>query len=179
MTNSLTEQLYKNSIADLKKQFSYSNEMAVPRLKMISINVGIKAADSDNKFLSYLAGQVSNISGQKAVLTKARKAISTFKLREDLPIGCRVTLRGKKMYQFLDRLVNIALPRIRDFRGLSSKGFNQSNHYSFGIKEHNVFLEVDLDNIPKIFGLNITVATTAKTKEEALYLLKKLNFPIK
>ncbi len=177
--NSLTEQLYKNSIADLKKNFSYSNVMAVPRLKMVSINVGIKAVDSDNKFLSYLAAQISNIAGQKAVLTKARKAISTFKLREDLPIGCRVTLRGEKMYQFLDRLVNVALPRVRDFRGLSSKGFNQSNHYSFGLKEHGVFLEVDLDNIPKVFGLNITIATTAKTKEEALYLLKKINLPIK
>ena len=177
--NSLTEQLYKNSIADLKKNFSYSNVMAVPRLKMVSINVGIKAVDSYNKFLSYLAAQISNIAGQKAVLTKARKAISTFKLREDLPIGCRVTLRGEKMYQFLDRLVNVALPRVRDFRGLSSKGFNQSNHYSFGLKEHGVFLEVDLDNIPKVFGLNITIATTAKTKEEALYLLKKINLPIK
>jgi large subunit ribosomal protein L5 len=175
----LTEKLYKNSISDLKKNFSYSNEMAVPRLTSISLNVGIKATDSDNKFLAYLATQVSNIAGQKAVLTKARKAIATFKLRENLAIGCRVTLRGKKMYQFMDRLVNIALPRIRDFRGLSSKGFNQSNHYSFGVKEHNIFLEVDLDNIPKIFGMNITIATTAKTKEEALFLLKKLNLPIK
>jgi len=176
---SLTEKIYKDSIADLKKQFSYSNNMEVPRLTMVSVNVGIKATDSDNKFLAYLATQISNISGQKAVLTKSRKAISTFKLRKDLPIGCRVTLRGKKMYQFLDKLVNIALPRIKDFRGLSAKGFNQSNHYSFGIKEHSVFLEVDLDNIPKVFGLNVTIATTAKTKEEALYLLKKINFPIK
>lgn len=175
----LTEKLYKNSIADLKKNFSYSNEMAIPRLKSISLNVGIKATDSDNKFLAYLVSQVSNIAGQKAVLTKARKAIATFKLRENLAIGCRVTLRGKKMYQFMDKLTNIALPRIRDFRGLSSKGFNQSNHYSFGVKEHNIFLEVDLDNIPKIFGMNITLSTTAKTKEEALYLLKKLNLPIK
>ncbi len=175
----LTEKLYKDTIADLKKKFSYNNDLAIPRLKMVSINVGIKATDSDNKFLSYLAAQVSNLAGQKAVLTKSRKAISTFKLRKDLAIGCRVTLRGKKMYQFLDKLVNIALPRIRDFRGLSAKGFNQSNHYSFGIKEHNVFLEVDLDNILKIFGLNVTIATTAKTKEEALYLLKKINLPIK
>jgi large subunit ribosomal protein L5 len=175
----LTEKTYKDSIADIKGKFSYKNDLAVPRLLSVSVNVGIKAADSDNKFLSYLATQVSNIAGQKAVLTKARKAISTFKLRKDLPIGCRVTLRGKKMHQFLDRLIYIALPRIKDFRGLSSKGFNQSNHYSFGIKEHNVFLEVDLDNIPKVFGLNITISTTAKTKEEALYLLKKLNFPIK
>ena len=177
--NTLTEKLYKESVVKLKEKFSYGNEMAVPRLTMVSINVGIKAADSDNKFLSYLATQISNISGQKAVLTKSKKAISTFKLREDMSIGCRVTLRGKKMYEFLDRLVNIALPRVRDFHSLSSKGFNQSNHYSFGIKEHSIFLEVDLDNIPKAFGMNITVATNAKTKEEALFLLKNLNFPIK
>jgi large subunit ribosomal protein L5 len=175
----VTEKLYKESIADLKKTFSYKNDMAIPKLKAISLNVGIKATDSDNKFLSYLVTQVSNIAGQKATLTRARKAIATFKLRENLPIGCRVTLRGKKMYQFLDKLVNIALPRIRDFRGLSSKGFNQSGHYSFGVKEHNIFLEVDLDNIPKIFGMNITLTTSAKNKEEALYLLKKLNLPIK
>jgi large subunit ribosomal protein L5 len=176
---SLTEKIYKDSLPDLKKQFSYSNNLEIPRITMVSVNVGIKATDSDNKFLAYLATQVSNIAGQKAVLTKSRKAISTFKLRKDLPIGCRVTLRGKKMYQFLDKLINIALPRIKDFRGLSSKGFNQSNHYSFGLKEHSVFLEVDLDNIPKSFGVNVTIATTAKTKEEALYLLKKINFPIK
>lgn len=175
----LTEKLYKSSKAELKKEFSYSNDMSIPKLKMVSLNVGIKAADSDNKFLSYLATQVSNISGQKAVLTKSRKAISTFKLRKDLPIGCKVTLRGKKMYQFLDKLINVALPRIRDFRGLSSKGFNQSAHYSFGIKEHSIFLEVDLDNIPKIFGMNINIVTTAKTKKESLFLLKKINFPIK
>lgn len=175
----ITQKLYQNSISDLKKKFSYTNDLAIPRLKMISLNVGIKATDSDNKFLAYLATQVSNIAGQKAVLVKSRKAISTFKLRKDLPIGCKVTLRGRKMYEFLDRLTNIALPRIRDFRGLSSKGFNQSAHYSFGIKDHSIFLEVDLDNILKIFGMNITVITTAQTKEEALYLLKKLNFPIK
>lgn len=175
----LTEKLYKESIKDLKEKFSYSNDLSVPRITMVSLNVGIKATDSDNKFLSYLATQVSNISGQKAVLTKSKKAISTFKLRKDLPIGCKVTLRGKKMYNFLDKLINISLPRIRDFRGLSSKGFNQSNHYSFGIKDHSIFLEVDLDNIPKVFGMNITIATTAKSKEEVLYLLKKINFPIK
>ncbi|GDX36579.1 50S ribosomal protein L5 [Alphaproteobacteria bacterium] len=175
----LTEKLYKNSIEDLNKKFSYKNSMAIPKLKMVSVNVGIKASESDNKTLAYLLSQISNITGQKAVLTKSRKAISTFKLRKDLAIGCRVTLRGKKMYHFLDKLINIALPRIRDFRGLSANGFNQSNHYSFGIKEHNIFLEVDLDNIPKLFGLNITVVTTAKTKEEALFLLKKINFPIK
>lgn len=175
----LTEKLYKDSLLDLKKKFSYTNNLAVPRLTMVSVNVGIKATDSDNKFLAYLSNQVSNLAGQKAVLTKSRKAISTFKLRKDLPIGCRVTLRGKKMYQFLDKLIHIALPRVRDFRGLSSKGLNQSNHYSFGLKDHTIFLEVDLDNVMKVFGLNVTIATTAKTKEEALYLLKTIKLPLK
>jgi large subunit ribosomal protein L5 len=175
----ITEKLYKNSLAGLQSQFGYKNQIAIPKITMVSINVGIKSADSDNKFLSYLANQVSDIAGQKAVLTNARKAISSFKLRQDIPIGCRVTLRGKKMYQFLDKLVNISLPRIRDFRGLSSKGFNQSNHYSFGIKDHTIFQEVDLDKVSRIFGMNITIASNAKTKEEALTLLKKLNFPIK
>ena len=176
---SYTKELYKKSVADLKKQFSYQNDMEIPQLKKVSINVGIKAVDSDNKFTSYLAAQVSGIAGQKAVLTKSSKSIATFKLRENMAIGCMATLRGKKMYEFLDRLIYIALPRIRDFRGLSSKGFNQSGHYSFGIKEHNVFLEVDLDNIFKIFGMNITIVTNAKTKEESIYLLRKLNLPIK
>ncbi len=176
---SYTKELYIKSVADLKKQFPYQNDMEVPRLTKVSINVGIKAVDSDNKFLSYLAAQVSAIAGQKAVVTKSRKSIATFKLRENMGIGCMVTLRGKKMYEFFDRLVYIALPRVRDFRGLSAKGFNQSGHYSFGLKEHNVFLEVDLDNILKIFGMNITIATNAKTKEESVYLLKKLNLPIK
>lgn len=176
---SYTKELYKKSITDLKKKFSYQNDMEIPKLKKISINVGIKATDSDNKFLAYLATQVSALAGQKAVLTKSRKSIATFKLRENMAIGCMVTLRGKKMYEFFDRLVYIALPRVRDFRGLSAKGFNQSGHYSFGIKEHNIFLEVDLDNILKLFGMNITIVTSAKTKEESVYLLKKLNLPIK
>jgi large subunit ribosomal protein L5 len=176
---SYTKELYTKSIPDLKKHFSYQNDMEIPKLKKISINVGIKAVDSDNKFLSYLSNQVTAIAGQKAVLTKSNKSIATFKLRENMAIGCMVTLRGKKMYEFFDRLIYIALPRIRDFRGLSSKGFNQSGHYSFGLKEHNVFLEVDLDNVLKIFGMNITIVTDAKTKEESIYLLRKLNLPIK
>ncbi len=175
----LTEKLYKESIAELKEKFSLKNDMEIPRLKSITLNVGIKSTDSDTKFLTYLVTQLSNIAGQKAVLTKARKSIATFKLREDTPIGCKVTLRGKKMYEFLDRLVNIALPRIRDFRGLSAKGFNQSGHYSFGIKDHGIFIEVDLDNVVKTFGMNISIATTSKKKEEVLYLLKRINFPIK
>lgn len=175
----LTEKLYKEAIPQIKEKFSLKNDLEIPRLKSVSINVGLKATDSDTKFLAYLVTQLSNIAGQKAVLTKSRKSIATFKLRENVPIGCRVTLRGKKMHEFLDRLVNIALPRVRDFRGLSAKGFNQSGHYSFGIKDHSIFAEVDLDNIVKTFGANINISTTSKNKEEVLYLLKKINFPIK
>jgi len=176
---SYTKELYNNSIDDLRQKFAYKNLMEVPKIEKISINVGIKSVDSDNKVISYLVSQLSQIAGQKAVVTKSKKSIAGFKLREGMSIGGMVTLRGKKMYEFLDRLIYIALPRIRDFRGLSAKGFNQSNHYSFGIKEHSVFLEVDLDNLLRVFGMNINVATNAKSKEESLYLLKKLNFPIK
>lgn len=175
----LTEELYIKSIPSLKEDFKYKNELEVPKLKSISINTGIKAVDSDNKLTSYIASEMTKITGQKAVLTKSSKAISGFKLRQGMVIGCKVTLRGKKMYQFLDKLVNIALPRIRDFRGLSSKGFNNSYHYTFGVKEHTIFLEVDLDNIFKVFGMNITINSTAKSKKEALSLLKKINLPIK
>jgi large subunit ribosomal protein L5 len=174
-----TKQLYKSLVPELKKKFSYQNDMEVPKITKVSISVGIKATENDNKFMAYLVNQVSGLAGQKAVLTKSKKAIATFKLRENVAIGAKVTLRGKKMYEFFDRLVYIALPRIRDFRGLSNKGFNESNHYSFGIKEHNIFLEVDLDNVLKVFGMNITIATSAKSQEEAGYLLKKLNLPIK
>ena len=176
---SYTKELYTKSVSDLKKEFSYHNDMEVPKLKKVSISVGIKAVDSDNKFISYFANQVSMIAGQKVLLTKSKKSIATFKLRENMTIGCLVTLRGKKMYEFLDRLVYVALPRVRDFRGLSSKGFNQSGHYSFGVKDHSIFLEVDLDNILKVFGMNVTIVTSAKTQNESVFLLKKLNFPIK
>ena len=175
-----TYKKYKNSvIEDMQKEFGYKNSLEVPGIKKINLSVAINAVDSDNKFCSYLESQLSLIAGQKAVLTKSRKSISTFKLREGMNIGSKVTLRGKKMYEFFDRLVYISLPRIRDFRGLSPKGFNQSNDYSFGIKDHSIFLEVDLDNILKIFGMNITIKTNAKTKKESLFLLKKLNLPIK
>ena len=130
-------------------------------------------------YLTYVVDQLSKIAGQKAVLVKAKKSISTFKLREGMSIACRVTLRKDKMYEFLDRLIYIALPRIKDFRGLPSNAFNQSGHYSFGIKEHTIFPEVELDKVYKIFGMDINVITTAKTKEECKTLLRGLNFPIK
>jgi large subunit ribosomal protein L5 len=175
-----TQKLYKDSVVKLlQEKFDYKNSIEIPKLKKISLNVGIKAVDSDNKFCAYIEEQLSLIAGQKAILTQSSKSIATFKLREGMNVGCKVTLRGKKMYEFFDRLAYVALPRIRDFRGLSKKGVNQSAHYSFGLKEHNIFLEVDLDNIMKNFGMNVNIITTAKTKDESLFLLKKLNLPIK
>ncbi len=176
---SLSEKLYKNSLTAFAKEFNYQNPLAAPRLKTVSVSVAVKSADSDTKFINYLSEQVAVIAGQKPAVTKAKKAISSFKLREGMAVGCKVTLRRKKMYQFLDKLVNIALPRIRDFRGLNSSGFNESNHYSFGIKDSNIFLEYKDTTTAKPFGMNITITSTAKTKEEALYLLRTLNFPIK
>ena len=159
----LTQKLYKESIKDIKTRFSYNNDLAIPRLKMVSLNVGIKADDADSKLLLSLVSQLSILAGQKAVLTKSRKAIASFRLRKNIPIGCMVTLRRRNMYNFLDKLINISLPRIRDFRGLSSKGFNQSFHYSFGIKDNSIFLESDTDNSLKVLDFNIKIVTTAKT----------------
>lgn len=179
MTATYTENLYNSSIEGLKKDLNLTNAMSVPKLDSICLNVGISSADSDTKTINYIVDQLSDIAGQKAVITKSKKAISGFKLRENMPIGCKVTLRKKKMYQFIDKLVYVSLPRIRDFRGISKKGFNQSGHYTFGVKEHNIFLEVDLDNIVKSFGMNITIKTTSKDSNEALALLKTLKLPIK
>ncbi len=176
---SLTKQTYNASIKKLSDDFGYSNPMQVPKILAVSLNVGIKSSDSDTKTISYIQEQLSKIAGQKSTVTYSKKAISTFKLRKFMPIGCRVTIRGKKMYNFLDKLVNISLPRIRDFRGISSSGINSSNHFSFGIKDHSIFLEVDLDNVLKIFGMNINIVTNAKSPKEAVSLLKVINLPIK
>ncbi len=177
---SYTKKKYTDSaVKNLKKAFNYKNDLEIPRLEKVSLNIGFKVADSDSNFLKYIVDQLSKIAGQRAVLSKARKSIATFKLREGMPIGCRVTLRKDKMYEFLDRLVYIALPRVRDFRGLSAKGFNQSSHYSFGIKEHTIFPEIELDKAYKNLGINVNVVTTAKTPKECKALLKELGFPIK
>jgi large subunit ribosomal protein L5 len=171
---------YKNIVASkLKKLFGYKNDLEIPRIEKISLNIAFKTSDADNNFLSYVVDQLSLIAGQKAVLVKAKKSISTFKLREGMPIGCRVTLRRDKMFEFLDRLINIALPRIRDFRGLSGKSFNQSGHYNFSVKEHTIFPEIELDKAYKNLGININIVTTAKTPKECEALLKELGFPIK
>lgn len=176
---SYTKDLYNNSVADeLKKEFSYKNSMEVPKVEKVALNVSFKAADADNNFLKYVVDELSLIAGQKAVLTKAKKSIAGFKLREGMPIGCRVTLRRDRMYEFLDRLVYIALPRVRDFRGLASSNFNQSGHYSFGIKEHTIFPEINIEKAYKAIGMTITIVTNAKSNNECKSLLKKLNFPI-
>ena len=176
---SYTKELYSKVKAELMKELDLKNVMETPKLDKVVINIGFKSADADNSFLKYVVEQLSLIAGQKAVLTKAKKSIAGFKLREETPIGCKVTLRGNKMYEFVDRLVYIAMPRIRDFRGLSNKNFNQSGHYTFGIKDHTIFPEIDLDKAYKTLGMNITIVATAKDKKGCGALLKKLNFPIK
>ena len=172
--------LYQTEIRNnLKKKFGYKNELEIPKLEKVSLNIAFKSTDVDNNFLKYVVDQLSAIAGQKAVLVNARKSVASFKLREGSPIACKVTLRGERMYNFLDKLIYIALPRIKDFRGLSSKTFNQSGHYSFGIKEHTIFPEIDLDKAYKILGMNINIITTAKTVEECKALLLEMKFPLK
>lgn len=176
---SFIKEKYKEVAKNLKAKFGYKNALETPRLEKVCLNVAFKSADVDNNFLTYVVNQLSAIAGQKAVLVKAKKSISSFKLREGMSIACRVTLRKDKMYEFLDRLLFVALPRVRDFRGLSGNAFNQSGHYSFGIKEHTIFPEVELDKAYKVFGIDINVVTTAKNKEECKALLSGLLFPIK
>ncbi|MDR2760293.1 MAG: 50S ribosomal protein L5 [Rickettsiales bacterium] len=175
----LKESYQTSARKNLREKFGYKNDFEIPRLEKVSLNIAFKAADADNNFLKYVAEQLTLIAGQKAVLVKAKKSVSSFKLREDAPISCIVTLRGEKMYEFLDRLIFIAMPKIRDFRGLSGKNFNQSGHYSFGIKEHTIFPEIDLDKAYKILGMNINVVGNAKSVEEMKALLIELKFPIK
>jgi large subunit ribosomal protein L5 len=165
--------------AELTEKFGYKNRMQVPGLQKIVINMGIGEAVNDRKKVEAAAADLALIAGQKAIVTKARKAISNFKLREQQPIGCKVTLRKARMYEFLDRLVNIALPRIRDFRGLNPKSFDGRGNYTIGIKEHIVFPEIDYDKAAEIWGMDITVCTSARTDDEARALLTAFNFPFR
>ncbi len=170
--------VYKNQIApELIKEFNLGNPMAVPRIEKIIINVGVGDAVSDRKRLDDVAGNIGQITGQRPVLTKARKSISNFKLREQMPIGCKVTLRRSKMYEFLDRFINLALPRTRDFQGVSDKGFDGRGNYTMGVKEHSIFPEIDTDKIDQIHGMNITFVTTAENDEQAYKLLKSFGMP--
>jgi len=163
----------------LTEQFGYKNVMQVPTLDKIVINMGIGEAVADRKKVESAAADLALISGQKAIITKSRKAISTYKLREGQPIGCKVTLRKTRMYEFLDRLINIALPRVRDFRGLNPKSFDGRGNYSLGLKEHIVFPEIDYDKTAEIWGMDITVCTTARSDAEARALLTAFNFPFR
>ncbi|MGO4128500.1 50S ribosomal protein L5 [Inquilinus sp. YAF38] len=161
----------------LKQDFAYANDLQVPRIEKIIINMGVGDAVADSKKIQAAASELTLISGQKPVITKARKSIAVYKLREGMSIGTKVTLRRERMYEFLDRLVNIALPRVRDFRGLSPKSFDGRGNYALGIKEQIVFPEIDYDKIETVRGMDIVIVTTAKTDEEARALLKAFDFP--
>ncbi len=161
----------------LMEQFQYGSIMEVPKVVKISLNQGVGAATQDKKLVDNALEEMSIITGQRAVATKARKSVSNFKLREGMPIGVRVTLRNERMYDFLDRLINVALPRVRDFRGISDKSFDGRGNYSMGITEHIIFPEIDLDKVSRISGMDVTIVTTAKTDAEALALLKLLGMP--
>jgi len=173
-------EVYKNEVVpQLTKDFGYSNVMQVPKIEKIVINMGLGEAIQNVKILDSAAEELSMITGQKTVITKAKKSIASFKLRQGMPIGCMVTLRREKMYEFLDRLINVALPRVRDFKGVSGKGFDGRGNYSLGIKEQLIFPEINYDKIDKIKGLNITIVTTAKSDEEGKALLKQLGMPFR
>ncbi|MFZ2315485.1 MAG: 50S ribosomal protein L5 [Gammaproteobacteria bacterium] len=173
-------EIYKNEIVPkLHKDFGFTSVMQVPRIEKITINMGVGEAAADKKILMNAVAELEKISGQKVVQTLARKSIAGFKIREGWPIGCKVTLRREKMYEFLDRLVTIALPRVRDFRGISAKSFDGRGNYSLGLKEQIVFPEIEYDKVDAIRGMDITITTSAKTNKEAFALLQAFNFPFK
>lgn len=163
---------------NMLKNFGYNNVMQVPQLEKVVLNMGVGKATQDSKKINIAAEELSLIAGQKAVITRAKKSIAAFKLREGMPIGVKVTLRRARMYEFVDRLVNIALPRVRDFRGLNSKSFDGNGNYAMGLREHIVFPEIDYDKVDTFWGLDVVVCTSAKTDEEARALLKEFNFPL-
>ena len=169
---------YRNEIVpELMKTFGYKNKLEAPKLEKIVLNVGMGEATQDIKFLEAAISELASITGQKPVTTKAKKAIANFKIRKGLPIGCKVTLRRGKMYEFMDRLVSVSIPRIRDFRGLKTSSFDEGGNYSFGLNEQLIFPEIDADKVLKIHGMDITIATTAKTEKEAFELLKAFGMP--
>jgi large subunit ribosomal protein L5 len=174
------QEFYKKTVVkQLMDQFGYKTVMQVPRLVKITLNMGVGEAVADRKVIEHAVNDLIKISGQKPVVTKARKSVANFKVREGWPVGCKVTLRRERMYEFLDRLVAVAIPRIRDFRGLSQKAFDGRGNYSMGVKEQIIFPEIDYDKIDTIRGLDITITTTAKTDEECRALLNAFNFPLR
>jgi len=166
-------------VPELKSKFGYKSVMEVPRLTKITLNMGLSEAVADKKIIEHAVGDMTKIAGQKPVVTKARKAIAGFKIREGYPIGCMVTLRGSRMYEFLDRFITIALPRVRDFRGISGKAFDGRGNYNIGVKEQIIFPEIEYDKIDTLRGLNISITTRAKTDEEAKALLTAFRFPFR
>jgi large subunit ribosomal protein L5 len=174
------KQVYQTSVVPaLTKEFGYKNVMAVPRVNKISINIGLGEATQNAKLIDGAVNELGQIAGQKPVITKAKKSIAAFKLREGMPIGCAVTLRGDRMYEFLDRLVNVALPRVRDFRGVSSKSFDGRGNYTLGVKDQLIFPEIDYAKVDKTKGMNVTITTTARSDAEGLALLKNLGMPFR
>jgi large subunit ribosomal protein L5 len=174
------EDFYKEEcIPAMMQEFRYKSSMQVPRVKKVIVNMGLGEATQNIKILDSASAELAAIAGQKPIITRARKSIAAFKLREGMPIGCMVTLRREKMFEFLDRLLNVALPRVRDFRGVSDKAFDGRGNYTLGIKEQIIFPEIDYDKIDKIKGMNITIVTSANTDEEAKFLLRRLGMPFK
>jgi large subunit ribosomal protein L5 len=172
--------IYREQIApELMKKFGYTSVMQVPRLEKITLNMGVSEAVSDKKVMEHAVGDLTKISGQKPVVTKSKKAIAGFKIRDGVPIGCMVTLRGVRMYEFLDRFVTVALPRVRDFRGISGRSFDGRGNYNIGVKEQIIFPEIEYDKIDAIRGLNISITTSAKNDEECKALLTAFRFPFK
>ena len=177
MTSRLNEKYRKDVVPVLKKEFGIENVMAVPKIEKVVLNMGVGEAITNVKIVEQAAEELTRIAGQKAVITRAKKSIATFKLREGMPIGCRVTLRGERMYEFLDRLLNIALPRVRDFRGVPTRAFDGRGNYTLGIRDHLIFPEVDPTKVDKSKGLNVTIVTTAGTDDRARVLLRELGMP--
>ncbi|ETI61005.1 50S ribosomal protein L5 [Marinomonas profundimaris] len=174
------KQVYKdNVVGTLIEEFSYKNVMEVPKITKITLNMGVGEAIADKKLLEHAVNDLEALSGQKVVVTKARKSVAGFKIRDGYPIGCKVTLRGERMWDFFDRLVDVAIPRIRDFRGLNPKSFDGRGNYSMGVKEQIIFPEIDYDKVDRVRGMDITITTTARTDEEGRALLAAFNFPFK
>jgi len=179
MAARLKQHYHKSVIPALTKEFGYKNLMAVPKVQKVSINIGLGEATQTPKIMDGAVNELSQIAGQKPIVTKAKKSIAAFKLREGMSIGAMVTLRGDRMYEFLDRLMNVALPRVRDFRGVSSKSFDCRGNYTLGVKDQLIFPEIDYNKVEKVKGMNISITTTAKTDAEGLALLKNLGMPFR
>ncbi|MGP1716325.1 MAG: 50S ribosomal protein L5 [Methylophilus sp.] len=174
------KQYYKDTVVSkLTEQFGYSSSMQVPRIEKITLNMGVGEAVADKKVMENAVSDMEKIAGQKPIVTKAKKSVAAFKIRDDYPVGCKVTLRRERMYEFLDRLITVAIPRIRDFRGISGKSFDGRGNYNMGVKEQIIFPEIEYDKIDALRGMNITITTTAQTDEEAKALLAAFSFPFR